>query len=69
MNNQHEQEAREIREKIEYLLMRSRYWLDMDECLNNTALACLAIGESAIKLGEQARELMVRWAHDEGSRL
>ena len=57
-NDQLQAEARELREKIEYLLMRARYWLDMNDSLNNTALACLAVGEASTKLGEQARELM-----------
>lgn len=65
-NDQFQAEAREMREKIEYLLMRARYWLDMNDSLNNTALACFSVGEEAMKLAEQARELMnsqiVEWS-------
>ena len=57
-NDQFDSQAREMREKIEYLIMRARHWLDMNDSLNNTALACLAVGEASVKLAEQARELM-----------
>lgn len=56
-NDQFDSQAREMREKIEYLIMRARHWLDMNDSLNNTALACLALGAS-VQLAEQARELM-----------
>jgi hypothetical protein len=69
MNSKQETEAREMREKIEYLLMRARYWLDMNDSLNNTTLACLAVGEASMKLGEQGRELMNTWMIEEGSEL